>query len=410
MPPEILIFAAQYHSAPLISVPAPCLLPPKKPRIAIDARTILRPKTGDRTYTLGLLQGLARVPGEFEFDVLLDAPDSEQIIARATGESPLFTTHVLPAHSGRIWSLLALPRWAWQHKPALVHVQYLAPGALPCPFVTTIHDVVWRVLPHTFPARDRAVMNLGMPLSARRARLILTESRSSKNEIARTLRVSRDKIALTTIGIDARFRAPVAPVAIEDLRRKYGLGDAPYVLSVGVLQPRKNIARLMQAFGFEKKARPELPHQLVVTGKTGWGAAPAITEGVRFTGYVEDDELPALYAGADLFAYPSLYEGFGLPILEAMAAGAPVLTSNRASMPEVAGDAAVKVDPYDVNSIRDGLGLLLRDADLRDELRARGRVWSQHFTVETQARDTLKAYRRALSHSPQSPQLMADDD
>ena len=369
----------------------------KRKRIAIDARTVLQPKTGDRTYTLGLLQGLARVPGEFEFDVLLDAPDFDHLIARATEGSPRFATHILPARNGRTWSLLALPSWAWQHKPALVHVQYLAPGALPCPFVTTIHDVVWRVLPHTFPARDRAIMNLGMPLSARRARLILTESRSSKNEIARTLRVSPAKIALTTIGIDARFRAPVAPSTIENLRRKYNLGTAPYVLSVGVLQPRKNIARLMQAFRFEKKARPELPHQLVVTGKTGWGAAPQTTEkDVRFTGYVEDDELPALYAGADVFAYPSLYEGFGLPILEAMAAGAPVLTSNRSSMPEVAGDAAVKVDPYDVNSIRDGLGLLLRDADLRDELRARGRAWAEHFTVQAQARETLAAYRRAV--------------
>ena len=367
-------------------------------RIAIDARTVLQPKTGDRTYTLGLLRGLARVPSPWEFDVLLDAPDESGVIRAATENSPRFSVHVLTARNGRTWSALALPRWARANRPTLVHVQYLAPGPLPCPFVTTIHDVVWRALPKTFPARDRAIMNLAMPVSAHRARRILTESRSSKNEIARTLRVKPDKISLTTIGLDDRFRAPVARAAINQLRRKYDLGEAPYILSVGVLQPRKNIARLMKAFRRLKRANPDWPQQLVITGKPGWGEGIEAGEAnVRFTGYVLDDELPALYAGAQVFAYPSLYEGFGLPIIEAMAAGAPVLTSNRSSMPEVAGDAAVKVDPYETQSIRDGLELMLRDADLRDELRARGKAWSGRFTVEAMARDVLDAYELALA-------------
>ena len=369
------------------------------PRIAIDARTILSRKTGDRTYTLNLLRGLARVENPYQFDVLLDAPDNDGLIPRITENSPAFQTHVLPARNSRTWSLLALPRWAWQNKPALVHVQYLMPGALPCPFITTIHDVVWRALPQTFPAKDRAIMNLGMPATARLARRILTESRSSKNEIARILRVAPAKISLTTIGLDDRFRAPVSLAQIEELRAKYDLGDAPYVLSVGVLQPRKNVARLITAFRRIKAANPTWPHQLVITGKPGWGADLQKTEPfLRFTGYVDDDELPALYAGAQVFAYPSLYEGFGLPIIEAMASGAPVLTSNRASMPEVAGDAAVKVDPYETQSIRDGLELMLRDADLRDELEQRGRVWAERFTVESQARGVLEAYELALEN------------
>ena len=368
------------------------------PRIAIDARTVLQAKTGDRTYTLGLLRGLARVPSRYEFDVLLDAPDENGLIKSTIESSPRFAIHVLPARNGRTWSALALPRWAWENRPVLVHVQYLAPGPLPCPFVTTIHDVVWRALPRTFPAKDRAIMNLAMPLSARRACRILTESRSSKNEIARALRVNPDKISVTTIGLDDRFRSPVAAGQIAELRVKYDLGDAPYVLSVGVLQPRKNVARLVKAFGRIKRANPTWPQQLVIVGKAGWGdEMPDKNPDVRFIGYVADDELPALYAGAQVFAYPSLYEGFGLPIIEAMAAGAPVLTSNRASMPEVAGDAAVKIDPYQTQSIRDGLELLLRDADLRDELSQRGRNWTQHFTVEAQARGVLEAYDLALA-------------
>ena len=367
------------------------------PRIAIDARTVLQRKTGDRTYTLGLLRGLARVPSRYEFDVLLDAPDEAGLIAATTENSPRFAIQVLPARNSRTWSALALPRWAWQNRPALVHVQYLAPGPLPCPFVTTIHDVVWRALPHTFPAKDRAIMNLAMPLSVWRAARILTESRSSKNEIARTLRVNPDKISVTTIGLDNRFRAPISAAQIAELRAKYQLGDAPYVLSVGVLQPRKNVARLIKAFRRIKRANPTWLHQLVITGKAGWGDGLEQSDAdIRFTGYVADDELPALYAGAQVFAYPSLYEGFGLPIIEAMAAGAPVLTSNRASMPEVAGDAAVKIDPYETQSIRDGLELLLRDADLRDELIQRGKNWTQRFTVEAQARGVLEAYDLAL--------------
>ena len=367
------------------------------PRIAIDARTILQRKTGDRTYTLGLLRGLARVPSPYEFDVLLDVPDAAELVATATEDSPRFQVHVLTAPNNRVWSAASLPRWAWENRPVLVHVNYLAPGPLPCPFVTTIHDVVWRALPKTFPAKDRAVMNLAMPLSVWRAARVLTESRSSKNEIARTLRVNSDKISVTTIGLDDRFRAPVAPAQIAELRRKYQLGAAPYVLSVGVLQPRKNVARLITAFRRIKRANKTWPHQLAIVGKPGWGDDLAQTDpDIRVTGYVDDEELPALYAGAEVFAYPSLYEGFGLPIIEAMAAGAPVLTSNRASMPEVAGDAAVKIDPYQTQSIRDGLELMLRDADLRDELRARGRVWAERFTVEAQARGVLEAYELAL--------------
>ena len=367
------------------------------PRIAIDARTILQRKTGDRTYTLGLLRGLARVASPYEFDILLDAPDQSSHVERATQGSPRFRVHVLESRNSRTWSAVALPRWAWQHRPALVHVQYLAPGPLPCPFVTTIHDVVWRALPRTFPAKDRAIMNLAMPLSVWRAARVTTESRSSKNEIARTLRVNKDKISVTTIGLDDRFRAPVAPTQIAQLRRKYHLGEAPYVLSVGVLQPRKNVARLIQAFRQIKRANPTWLHRLAIVGKPGWGDEIERTDAdIVFTGYVEDAELPALYAGAEVFAYPSLYEGFGLPIIEAMAAGAPVLTSNRASMPEVAGDAAVKIDPYETQSIRDGLELLLRDADLREELSQRGQTWAQRFTVEAQARGVLDAYQLAI--------------
>ncbi len=375
----------------------PSVKPPR--RIAIDARTILGAKTGDRTYTLNLLHGLSQIAaewrGEFAFDILLDAPDTHNFLPSGDG----FQTHVIAAKNSRLWTLYALPKWAWQQKPDLVHVQYLAPGALPCPFVTTIHDVVWRVLPRTFPAQDRAIMNLLMPLSARLARRILTVSDASKRGIARTLRVSDEKIDITPNAVDARFFAPVSDAQIENLRHKYGLGEAPYVLSVGVLQPRKNVPRLIAAFQKLQNTRANFPFQLVITGKPGWGSDAHLAAQhpkIRFTGYVLDEELPVLYAGATVFAYPSLYEGFGLPVIEAMAAHCPVLTSNRSSLPEIAGDAALLVDPYRVEAIAAGLQKLLEDETLRTDLRARGTTWATRFTTQNQARATLESYRRAL--------------
>ncbi len=371
-------------------------------RIAIDARTVLGAKTGDRTYTLNLLRGLQQTEalwqGAFAFDLLLDAPDTAQILPQCAG----FATHVIAAKNSRLWTLYAMPKWAWAHRPDLVHVHYLRPGALPCPFVTTIHDVVWRVLPRTFPARDRAIMNTLMPISAFSARRILTVSQASKNGIARALRVSPQKIDVTPNAVDARFFEPVSAARIEDLRRKYDLGTAPYVLSVGVLQPRKNLPRLISAFQKLQRARADFPFNLVITGKPGWGADADLSSKnphIRFTGYVLDEELPALYAGASVFAYPSLYEGFGLPVIEAMAAGCPVLTSNRSSLPEITGDAGIKIDPYRTDAIAQGLAILLDDEALHEQFSERGRVWAARFTTQNQAQKTLESYRRALQHS-----------
>ncbi len=371
--------------------------------IGIDCRTVLARKTGDRTYALNLLRGLAELKEEaasWRFQLLLDAPDSEGVLPRAPHLEPV----VLRAANSRLWTLWALPLYAHRARLDLVHVQYLAPPVLPCPFVCTIHDVVWRALPRTFPRLHRIVMNLGMPGTARRAARIICGSAAAQADIARYLRVPKRKIAITPYAVEPRYRQEVAPARIEEVRQKHALGDAPYVLSVGVLQPRKNLPRLSEAFARLKAANPDWPHRLVITGKQGWDETTAARmthdEQIIFTGYVDDDALPALYAGAAAFAYPSLYEGFGYPILEAMACGCPVLTSNRSSMREVAGDAAQLVDPLSVDSIMRGLETLLSDKARRDEPRPRGRERAAFFTTEQQAHATLDVYRRALHIPP----------
>lgn len=367
-------------------------------RIAIDCRTALAHKTGDRTYCLNLLRGLARLdldPSRWQFDILLDAPDDEGVLPPAE----VFQTTVIEAPNSRAWTLFALPQWARHARPDLIHLQYLAPPRLPCPYVTAIHDVVWRVHPATFPRGHRIVMNAFMPGVARRAARVICGTESAKNDIEKYLGVAAEKIRVTPYSIEPRYFEPVAPAKIDAVRAKYGIG-APYVLSVGVQQPRKNVERLVRAFAQFKSHHPDAPHILVICGKEGWGDQPRLTNSqLLFTGYVADDELPALYSGADLFAYPSLYEGFGLPILEAMACGCAVLTSDRGAMREVAGNAAQSADPHSIESIARALENVLCDVPWRDNLQLMGCARAAEFSVERHALATLECYISATMDS-----------
>jgi glycosyltransferase involved in cell wall biosynthesis len=379
-------------------------------RVGIDCRTALARKTGDRTYTLNLLHGLAQMnldPAGWRFHLLVDQPDTGGIVPCAA----CFQTVVLRAPNSRLWTLAALPLYSRRARLDLVHLHYLAPRFLSCPFVTTIHDVVWSAMPDTFPPLHRQIMARLMPDTARRARRVITVSQASKDEIVRYLRVPTDKISVAYNSVESHYHM-VGAARIAAVREKYAIGGVPYVLSVGVQQPRKNVARLRRAFAQVRAAHPEWPHRLVIAGKKGWDgklAEPAAEDagiGDRqssaghpppiYIGYVPDEDLPTLYAGATAFAYPSLYEGFGLPILEAMACGCPVVTSDCSSMPEVAGDAAQLVHPFSVESIARGLEIVLGDASRAGELRRRGRERATQFTPERQATATLDVYHSVL--------------
>jgi len=377
-------------------------------RIAIDCRTVLARKTGDRTYCLNLLRGLAYLAKDatidatqWRFDLLLDAPDEDGVLPA----SPLFQNVVIEAANSRAWTLFALPSWARRARPDLIHVQYLAPPRLTCPYVTAIHDVVWRALPDTFPRLHRGVMNAFMPGVARRAARIICGTHAAQNDIATHLQVPREKICVTPYSIDPKYFEAISPTQIQIVREKYAIA-APYVLSLGVQQPRKNIERLVRAWAQFKSRVPASPHILVIGGKEGWGDRPRLTGSqLLFTGYVPDDDLPALYAGADLFAYPSLYEGFGLPILEAMASGCAVLSSDCGAMREVSGAAAQSADPTSIESLSRGLENVLNDTPWRENLRRKGREHAAQFTLERHAQTTLQCYLSALSPASHSKVL-----
>jgi alpha-1,3-rhamnosyl/mannosyltransferase len=234
------------------------------------------------------------------------------------------------------------------------------------------------------------------------ARHIITDAQSTRRELIEIFNLPADKISAIHLGVDARFLAPNLPTAAQTLAR-FDVRPQHYLLSVGTLEPRKNIERTLLAYAtLPANLRGSLP--LVLTGGKGWKDEAILARikqikppgRVVLTGYVAHQELLALYASCTVFVYPSLYEGFGLPILEAMAAGAPVITSNTSAMPEVAGDAALLVDPMSVDAIAAAMQRLLEDRELAAALSARGKERARGFTWARTAQETLKVYRRVL--------------
>jgi glycosyltransferase involved in cell wall biosynthesis len=235
-----------------------------------------------------------------------------------------------------------------------------------------------------------------MPLFVRAADAIIAVSGQTRRDLIELYNVPAAKIHVIYQGIDERF-APIGPAGIDTVRQRYGI-ERPYWLMVGTLEPRKNHAAALRALA-RLKANG-FPHCLVVAGGAGWLFDPirtlvgelGLSDDVIFTGRVPDADLPALYSGADCFLMPSLYEGFGFPVLEAMACGTPVVCSNSSSLPEVAGDAALMVDPEDDGALAAAVGRLLAEPDLRSQLRQRGEQQAAGFRWQECAAQTVQVY------------------
>jgi glycosyltransferase involved in cell wall biosynthesis len=370
-------------------------------RIAIDARTLSSPKTGDRTVTLGLARGLTRLAEQERLELILigQEPPPDGLLP----DSPAISQHLAPRPRGYRWMLSAFPRALAAVKADVAVIQYMGPFRAPCPFVTFIHDTVWRTMPGTFPWRDALILNTFIPGTIRRAAAVLTGSDFARSEIARHYPAARDKLHIVPYAADERFQPVMDPVELARVQQAHKLPER-FILSVGVLQPRKNIEGLLEAYAL---LSPELrsQYQLVITGKTGWMAdrlrvAASETEGVDFTGYVPDEDLPALYSLADLFVYPSFYEGFGLPPLEAMACGTPVIASNAASLPEVVDDAALLVDPHQPRDLAAAMTQVLTDDARGEDLITRGLARAAQFDWTASAQQLLKTLRAVATSPP----------
>ncbi|HIE37998.1 MAG TPA: glycosyltransferase family 1 protein [Anaerolineales bacterium] len=299
-----------------------------------------------------------------------------------------------------VWEQLVQP-WALRRTGAdLAHGPvFVGPLVAPCPLVVTVHDLSFLRFPHLFRPANRLYLTLLTRASVRRARRVIAVSTHAAEETTQLLGVSRGKVDVVYHGVDPKFR-PLPPDEVRAFRAHKGLPDR-FVLYVGTLEPRKNLVRLIEAFA--RLREPGL--RLVLVGGRGWYDQEVfacverlgLQERVVFPGYVPAEQLPLWYNAATAFAYPSLYEGFGMPVVEAQACGLPVLTSDRSSLPEAAGEGGMPVDPYDVAAIAAGLHRLLTDEALRETLRQRGLAHASHFTWQKTAAETIAVYHRAVS-------------
>ncbi len=304
-----------------------------------------------------------------------------------------------------LWEQLVQPRVLHRIGADLVHGPvFVAPLFAPCPVVVTIHDLSFIRFPDLFRPANRLYLTVLTRLSARSARRLIAVSAHAATETAQLLGVPSERIDVVYHGVDPVFR-PLPPDEVVAFRQRRGLPER-FVLFVGTLEPRKNLARLVEAFAHIRDGRVGL----VLAGGKGWlydelfakVKILGLGEEVIFPGYVMKDELPLWYNAATVMAYPSVYEGFGLPVLEAQACGVPVLTSNVSSLPEAAGDAALMVDPYDVEKLAAGLNRLLTDEPLRYELRERGLAHAEKFVWSHTAQETARVYRRALAQGEEA--------
>jgi glycosyltransferase involved in cell wall biosynthesis len=300
-----------------------------------------------------------------------------------------------------VWEQTVLPRQlaALKPKPDLLHgLAYALPVGWTGPGVVTIYDLSFLHFPRAFNLTNRIYLTATTRATARRARRIVTISEHTRRDIVRLLSVPEQRVDVTYPAVEDRYRLLPAQ-EVEVFRMARGLPEV-FVFAVGTLEPRKNLVGLLRAYA--RLRSPRAP--LYVAGGTGWRFNPifdtvqqlGLVDDVHFLGFVPEDELPLWYNAARLFAFPSLYEGFGLPVLEAMACGAPVITSTAASLPEVAGQAAVLVPPQDTERLAQEMERVLDDPRKQKEMRAAGRIQASRFSWRTMTDQTIASYERAV--------------
>ncbi len=362
-------------------------------KIAIDAHSIGSQAGGNETYFRQLLRGL-----------ILDKSANQYIIFHTRGESlpeiagdPRFSLVPIPKNPF-IRMGISLPRLLRKTKPEVFHCQYVLPPFTKTKTIVTIHDLAHEHFPESFHPLEGARMRKLVRATAKRADHITTVSKFSASDIQRTYGVPPEKISIAYQAPSERFHPRDKQVCQEHLARTYGI-NFPFILYVGRIQERKNLPRLVEAYARLRKLGTAI--KLVIVGKLDWQSEKLLAkiselgldEAVIFPGYVFEDDLPLFYNAAEVFVFPSIFEGFGLPVVESMASGLPTVTSYGSSLEEVAGDGALLADPLDVTSIAQAIQRVLEDPELRKRLVERGLCRSAELKAEKFCSKVLEAYR-----------------
>lgn len=369
-------------------------------RIGIDGTSLLGQRSGVGHYTGRLFSQLVQQRPEWDYLLFSNRPLNglENSLTRAQ-------TVIHPFKLSRwLWMQCLLPRIIDQHQPDLCHFpNNTAPLVYNRPYVITIHDASLFLHSHHHPRSRLIALRLLLPRVARQAAAVITVSHHARRELIQVLNLAPEKVHVIHEAAPANFRPLRDPLQRRYLQSKYNLPDQ-FILFVGTIEPRKNLKRLVQAVA--KLHQRGCRTRLVMIGPNGWLVNGSLNKeieklglekDVQYLGYVPQEDLPGIYSLATVFAFPSLYEGFGLPPLEAMACGVPVLTSHHSAMAEVCGEAAWLVDPQEVDDIADGLACLLQDDRQRAVMRERGLVQACAYSWERTAHETAVLYERILA-------------
>ena len=369
-------------------------------RIGIDSHAAEQDGTGNCTYYRNLILELAKI--DQKNDYVLFGTDLQHPFYRKLEGFKNFRVVEIARYPAWFRVYVALSLASYKAKVDVLHVQYFAPFFHAGKLVNTVHDLAAYHFPQFFSLFERMLFRWILPYSSRKAAQILTASEVSKNDLTTILRLPNGKVKVSFCGVNEVFTRVPDAGEVERIKNRYGI-DGKFLLYVGRIDPRKNLVRLIRAYS-EFRSRHTVPHKLLIAGKV-YLEPEALQRTVKhspfskdiyFCGYVPDDDLPVLYRMADAFVYTSEYEGFGLPPLEAMAAETPVVASDIAIFREILADAALLVNPRDIDSLAEAMHRIVSDEALRRQLIQRGRGRVRVYDWANTARITLKTYTEAL--------------
>jgi len=378
---------------------------PSLPHVAMNAHLLSLKQSyrsaGISWYIYNLLKALPRVSADVRATVFLNDPDFRPDAGMTLHRTAWPARHPI---ARIVWEQTVLPLLLARAGVDLLHaLAFVAPVAAPVPFVTTVYDASFMRFPEAFRPFNRWYLKTFTAISSRRAKAVIAISESTRQDVITFFGVAPEKVHTIYCGVDAEFR-PLPLEQVAAFKRAHNLPDA-FIFRLGTLEPRKNVEGLILAYAEWHRRDNRLP-PLVIAGGKGWYyrhifnlvGELGLTDHIPFAGYVPQADLPLWYNAASLFVYPSLFEGFGLPVLEAMACGTPVITSNVSSLPEVAGEAAITVSPTDTAALSQAMERVFRNPELAQSLKEKGLRQAATFSWQKTAAETVAVYRKILRH------------
>lgn len=376
-------------------------------KIAINTLSLNRTKAGMGNYIKNLVNVLSEIDKDNTYFVLVSERNKDFFRIRQKNFKIINLGKIVTMDLPRLfWEQISLPRFLKKNRIDVLHSPgFVMPIMSKAKNVLTMADMTFFTHPEAHTLAKRAYFWMFMPISIKKADKIISISENTKKDILDHVKVDKKKIRTVHLAADRSFKELNKDKCRKEIKERYDVGS-PFILFIGMIEPRKNLERLITAFS-ELKKKENMQHKLVIVGKKGWKfdsifktiKKERLEQEIIFTGYVPDEDLAKFYNAADFFVYPSLYEGFGLPVLEAMACGCPVITSNVSSMPEVAGDAGLLINPESVKDIADAIKKVINDKELQKKMRKQGIKQSSRFSWKKTAEKTLRIYEEVYNNS-----------